>query len=184
MANLYQNSNGSYYTKTKNLSGQIVTLQIREQGAKWLIDSSFDVGDTLGAAFWELKKSGWLHTLGETTGGGEPGYSTNWIQHDAFAINPVDIEPNTDEPLTVPTGSEFASAPRFLFAPSKSIYYTILNIENSSDYWLEVPLLIKQDGAMELLRLGAGVGEEFTEEGLRLLFVRRWCYFDEDRYSG
>ena len=184
MANLYQNSNGSYYTKTRNMSGQIVTLQIHEQGAKWLLDSGFDVGDTLGAAFWELKRSDWLYTRGELSGGGEPDYATNWVQHDAFAISPVDIEPIPEEPLTIATGSEFGTAPRFLFAPSKSIYYTILNIENSSDYWLEVPLLIKHHGAMELLRLGAEVDEEFTEEGLRLLFARRWCYFDEDRYPG
>jgi hypothetical protein len=79
-------------------------------------------------------------------------------------------------------GSEFANAPRFLFAPNKSIYYTILNVENSSDQWLEVPVLIKYLGAMELIRLGATVDEEFTEEGLKLLFARRWCYRDEDRF--
>ncbi len=92
------------------------------------------------------------------------------------------MEPVSDEPLTIPTDSEFANAPRFLFAPNTSIYYTILSVENSSDQWLVVPLLIKHRGAMELLRLGASVDEEFTEEGLHLLFERRWCYLDEDRF--
>jgi len=143
MPKLYRKSNGVYYTKTLNNSRQVITLQIKSEGAAWLRNGGFDVEQELGTAFWDLYENNWLYTLGDVTGGGELDIPTNWIQHEALGTHPLEMEPVSDEPLTIPTDSEFANAPRFLFAPNTSIYYTILSVENSSDQWLEVPLLIK-----------------------------------------
>jgi hypothetical protein len=181
MPKLYRNSTGGYYTKSLNQDRQVITLQIRREGAQWLLDSGYREGSELGAAFWDLVEYDWLYTRGDTTGGGEIGLSVGWVQHDALADSPPLDDLLENEPLTIPCDDEYGVVPRFLYAPNKSIYYTILHVENSSDAWLQVPLLIKHRGAMELLRLGASVGEEFTEEGLKLIFQRRWGYFDDER---
>ncbi len=163
MPKLYHKKRGGFYTKSVNSSGQVITLQIDEDGAAWLQDSGFEVGDELGSAFWDLWENNWLTTLGHASGGGDVDIPITWIQHEALARSPVESELVPDEPLTIPCSSEFANVPRFLFAPNRSIYYTILNVENSSYWWLQVPLLIKHRGAQELLNLGAVIGEEFTE---------------------
>lgn len=119
--------------------------------------------------------------MGDKPGSGEVDVPINWIQHEALAYSPIQSQSTPEEPLTIPCDNEFADVSRFLYAPNKAIYYTILYIENSSDWWLEVPLLIKHRGAVELLDLGASIGDEFTEAGLRLLFERRWGYLDENR---
>lgn len=181
MAKLYRTSRGGYYTKSQNQYREIITLQIRTEGVKWLLDSGYRVGDDLGTALWDLKENDWVYTRGEVTGGGELDLSAGWIHHDALQDSDAEEERLEDELLTVPCDDESSFVPRFLYAPHKSIYYTILHVENSSDYWLQVPLLIKHHGALELKRLGATVGEEFTEEGLKLIFQRRWGYFDEER---
>lgn len=181
MPKLYRKGDGGYFTRTLNASGQVITLQIDREGANWLQDEGFEVGHELGSAYWDLSENNWLSTLGEALGGGEVDIPTNWIQHEALALSPIESDPLTWEPLTIPCGKEFANVPRFLYAPHKSIYYTILHVENSSDLWLEVPMLIKHRGATELLNLGAEIGDEFTEAGLRLLLERRWGYLDEDR---
>ena len=46
---------------------------------------------------------------------------------------------------------------------------------------MEVPLLIKHLGAMELIEMGAEVGAELPEAGLRAIFEHRWGYFDDER---
>ncbi len=182
MPKLYRNIRGAYYTRSRNKSGEVITLQIKDSGAQWLLDNGFEVDQELGTVFWDLVENDQLFTRGEVLGGGEFELSTNWIRNQSLAIFAVELDPFPVQPPTIPTRSEFTNAPRFLYAPHRSIYYTILHIGNSSDAPLEVPLLIKPRGAMELLRLGAAVDEEFTEDGLKLLFARRWCYHDEDRF--
>ncbi len=183
MPKLYRNIRGAYYTRTRNNSVEVITLQIRESGAQWLRDIGFDEGQELGVVYWDLVEKEQLFTRGEESGGGELDISTNWVRNQSLAMFDLELDPFPIQPPTIPTRTEFTNAPRFLYAPHKSIYYTILYIENSSDSPLEVPLLIKHRGALELLRLGAAIDEEFTEDGLKLLFERRWCYHDESRYT-
>jgi hypothetical protein len=181
MAKLYQNRAGQYFTKSK-IHGRVVTLQIADEGADFLHDIGIEIGDELGAVYWDLVDNHWIYTLGEFPGGGELDISDEWVRHDALSTISPEIRDVPKEPLTHLGNDELTTVPRFLYAPHKSIYYTILHVENSSDSWLEVPILIKHHGAQELLRRGAVLGQEFTEAGLRLLFLRRWGYFDEDRY--
>ena len=181
MPRLYRNGKGGYYTRSLNHDKQVITFQIHNDGARWLLESGYREGAELGTAFWDLMQYEWLYTRGEETGGGDVDLGMEWVQHEALSDSPPYEEFLEDEPLTIPCDDEYGVVPRFLYAPNKSIYYTILHVENSSDAWLQVPLLIKHRGAMELLRLGASVGEEFTEEGLKLIFQRRWGYFDEER---
>ncbi len=184
VAKLYQNSRGGYYTKSKNLSGQVVTLQIDDEGVQWLLRSGYREGDEIDAARPTLRENNWLYTLGEFQGGGELDLQATWVPNQALNPGISDSAISLDEPLTVPCDDEFSVFPKFLLSPINSVYYTVLHVENSSDLWLQVPVLIKHYGAMELIRLGAQVGDEFTESGLRLIFLRRWGYFDEERYQG
>lgn len=159
----------------------MVTLQIIPKGAKWLIDSGYSAGDELGAAYWDLHEQGWLYTRGEFDGGGLVEPTPGFVPNEALTPFVVESTVDPDEPLTIQTHDSQPSAPLFLYSPS-GVYYTILNVENSSDYWLEVPLLIKHHGALELIQMGAEVGGEFTEAGLRTIFERRWGYFDDERF--
>jgi hypothetical protein len=183
MPKLYQNRNGGFYTKTLNSSRQVITQQIDDEGSDWLAASGYAVENDLGSAYWELHENGWLYTKGEVNGGGEvDDVPPNWIQHDALRSFPAPHHPLSSEPLTIPCDNEFAYVSRFLYAPNKSIYYTILYVENSSDAWLQLPLLIKHRGAIELRERGAEIGGEFTETGLQLIMERRWAYLDDERF--
>jgi len=180
MPKFYQGSKGNYYTKLKT-NNHISTLQIHYAGARWLIKSGFALGDELGAAFRDLQERGWLSTRGEFEGGSIVAPTPGYIPNEALTPFAIKSSVDPEEPLTVRPHETVAGAPLFLHSPSSGVYYTILSIENSSDYYLEVPLLIKHLGAMELIEMGAEVGAELPEAGLRAIFEHRWGYFDDER---
>lgn len=183
MPKLYVNQRtGRFYTR-RAINGRIVTLQLTDEGSDFLHDIGLGEGDELGEVYWDLVANGWVGTLREHPGSGEVAFSDDRFRDQALSVLAIEPSVLTDEPLTIPCAGDLSTAPRFLYASRTSIYYTVLHVENSSDSWLEVPILIKHYAAMELLERGAVLGEEFTETGLRMLFQNRWGYFDEDRYA-
>jgi hypothetical protein len=181
MPKLYQGENGLFYTKKWFPNTNVITQHITDEGVDYLFEEGYGVGDELGSAYWDLYNQDWLYTLGTGVGGGHLEPDEHYIPNDALTPFGIQSQVDTSEPITLTTDGTYPNAPVFMQSPSTGIYYTILCVENSSDYYLQVPLLIKRHGAMELLQLGAELGDEFTESGLRLIFERRWGYFDEER---
>jgi hypothetical protein len=164
MPKLRRNSRGNLYIITKNSFGQIITLQVAPQAEPWLRQVGIRVGEELGSAYRVLRENDWLSTRGEISGGGDGSQGTRDAK---------------EEPLTIPWSRSTEYAPRFLLDSRNSIHYTRLYVENSSDYWLTVPMIIKHHGAKELIRLGAVIGQEFTGRALNMMLERRWVYSDD-----
>lgn len=164
MPKLQRNSRGTFYLVTRSSSREIITLQVKREAEPLLREMGIREGDDLGAAYSILRDNEWLFTLGEMSGGG---------------IGDALPKRQKEEPLTIPWDGSTEYAPRFLYSASTSVHYTRLYIENSSDYWITVPTIIKHHGAIELIRLGAVIGQEFTGRALRMMLQRRWVYSDD-----
>jgi hypothetical protein len=117
MAKLYQNRAGQYFTKSK-IHGRVVTLQIADEGADFLHDIGIEIGDELGAVYWDLVDNHWIYTLGEFPGGGELDISDEWVRHDALSTISPEIRDVPKEPLTHLGNDELTTVPRFLYAPT------------------------------------------------------------------
>lgn len=183
MPKLYKSLGGSFYTKPV-IKGQIVTLQIRPEGADWLRAAGYKHGDELGTDYWELVDNDWLFTKGEVAGGGEinlepvSGNDPRSMVEGFPHIGRGSSQSTTKVAVAASVATQ-TYAPRFLFDRGQSVYYTQLTIANSDPGHLGLRVLIKNRGAAELLQMGVSVGDEFTALGLQTLFARRWVYCND-----